>query len=143
VFADIGSKAIGLEALMTYTGAKIGEVGLLGVALKACGRAGRAARAVSAARAPPDPSPARQSIHPLAHASPAPRCSLHPPQKNPPEKVLHVGDRFTESGNDTATRRVCSICWVANPEETAFFIRMLLRDLRERAAARAASGFIF
>jgi IMP and pyridine-specific 5'-nucleotidase len=36
---------------------------------------------------------------------------------------MHVGDRFTDSGNDAATRDVCSIVWVANPEETAFFIR--------------------
>jgi hypothetical protein len=28
-----------------------------------------------------------------------------------------VGDRFTLSGNDTATRDVCSVLWVANPEE--------------------------
>ncbi|KIY93043.1 IMP-specific 5'-nucleotidase 1 [Monoraphidium neglectum] len=40
-----------------------------------------------------------------------------------PPEVMHVGDRFTDSGNDAATRDVCSIVWVANPEETAFFIR--------------------
>lgn len=32
-------------------------------------------------------------------------------------QTLHVGDRFTLSGNDTATRDVCSVLWVANPEE--------------------------
>ncbi len=32
-------------------------------------------------------------------------------------QTLHVGDRFTLSGNDTATRDVCSVVWVANPEE--------------------------
>ncbi|KAI8475916.1 MAG: IMP-specific 5'-nucleotidase-domain-containing protein [Monoraphidium minutum] len=53
-----------------------------------------------------------------------------------PTEVLHVGDRFTDSGNDAATRDVCSIVWVANPEETAFFIRMLLADLRARRSAR-------
>jgi IMP and pyridine-specific 5'-nucleotidase len=47
-----------------------------------------------------------------------------------------VGDRFTDSGNDAATRDVCSIVWVANPEETAFFIRMLLADLRARRMQR-------
>ncbi len=47
-------------------------------------------------------------------------------------QVLHVGDRFTQSGNDSATREVCSILWVANPEETAFFIKMLLQDIRAR-----------
>ena len=43
-----------------------------------------------------------------------------------PEQVLHVGDRFTDSGNDSATRDCCSILWVANPEETFFFIHLLL-----------------
>ena len=38
---------------------------------------------------------------------------------------MHVGDRFTLSGNDTATRDVCSVLWVANPEETGFFIKMV------------------
>ncbi len=41
-----------------------------------------------------------------------------------------MGDRFTQSGNDSATREVCSILWVANPEETSFFIKMLLQDIR-------------
>ena len=39
-------------------------------------------------------------------------------------QTLHVGDRFTLSGNDTATRDVCSVLWVANPEETGFFIKV-------------------
>jgi len=43
-----------------------------------------------------------------------------------PEEVLHVGDRFTDSGNDSATRDCCSILWVANPEETYFFIHLML-----------------
>lgn len=44
-------------------------------------------------------------------------------------QVMHVGDRFTASGNDSAVRDCCSILWVANPEETDFFIRMLLSDI--------------
>lgn len=48
-----------------------------------------------------------------------------------PHETLHVGDRFTLSGNDTATRDVCSVLWVANPEETGFFIKMLLQDIRK------------
>jgi IMP and pyridine-specific 5'-nucleotidase len=43
--------------------------------------------------------------------------------------VLHVGDRFTQSGNDSATRDCCSILWVANPEETDFFLKLLLADI--------------
>ncbi len=51
-----------------------------------------------------------------------------------PDQVLHVGDRFTITGNDNQVRGCCSILWVANPEETAFFMQLLLRDM---AAARA------
>jgi IMP and pyridine-specific 5'-nucleotidase len=47
-------------------------------------------------------------------------------------QVLHVGDRFSDTGNDTATRDCCSIVWVANPEETGFFIKMLLKDIKSR-----------
>lgn len=49
-----------------------------------------------------------------------------------PDAVMHVGDRFTASGNDSATRDCCPILWVANPEETDFFIKLLLQDLEER-----------
>lgn len=41
-----------------------------------------------------------------------------------------VPSRFTASGNDKATRDCCSILWVANPEETDFFLKLLLSDLR-------------
>ncbi|CAK0783513.1 hypothetical protein CVIRNUC_006712 [Coccomyxa viridis] len=47
-----------------------------------------------------------------------------------PSEALHVGDRFTASGNDAITRDCCCILWVANPEETDFFIKLLLTDLR-------------
>ena len=56
-----------------------------------------------------------------------------------PHETLHVGDRFTDSGNDTATRDCCSIVWVANPEETSFFMRLLLRDLAERSSPATPS----
>jgi IMP and pyridine-specific 5'-nucleotidase len=51
-----------------------------------------------------------------------------------PDQVLHVGDRFTITGNDNQVRGCCSILWVANPDETAFFVQLLLNDI---AAARA------
>ncbi len=54
-----------------------------------------------------------------------------------PEQVLHVGDRFTITGNDNQVRGCCSILWVANPDETAFFVQLLLTDI---AAARAAAA---
>jgi hypothetical protein len=41
-------------------------------------------------------------------------------------QTVHVGDRFTVSGNDSATRDCCAILWVASPEETGFFVDMLL-----------------
>lgn len=43
-----------------------------------------------------------------------PTGATHPPAP----QVLHVGDRFSDTGNDSATRDCCSILWVANPEET-------------------------
>lgn len=49
-----------------------------------------------------------------------------------PAETLHVGDRFTLSGNDSATRDICAVLWVANPDETSFFIKLLLRDIRKR-----------
>ena len=55
-----------------------------------------------------------------------------------PEQVLHVGDRFTVTGNDGTVRDCCSILWVANPDETAVFIQMLLNDLSLAAARRQA-----
>uniref|UniRef100_A0A6S8JCL5 IMP-specific 5'-nucleotidase 1 n=1 Tax=Dunaliella tertiolecta TaxID=3047 RepID=A0A6S8JCL5_DUNTE len=46
-----------------------------------------------------------------------------------PHETLHVGDRFTLSGNDSATRDMCSVLWVADPNETGFFVRLLLKDI--------------
>eukprot|EP00982_Pelagococcus_subviridis_P012374 31166-Pelagococcus_subviridis.AAC.9 len=44
-------------------------------------------------------------------------------------QTLHVGDRFTSTGNDTKVRDACSILWVASPDETTFFMRLLYRDI--------------
>lgn len=44
-------------------------------------------------------------------------------------EALHVGDRFTSTGNDTKVRDACSILWVASPDETTFFMRLLYRDI--------------
>mmetsp|Transcript_6193 Transcript_6193/g.9556 ORF Transcript_6193/g.9556 Transcript_6193/m.9556 type:complete len:460 (+) Transcript_6193:483-1862(+) len=46
------------------------------------------------------------------------------------QETLHVGDRFTISGNDWSARNTCNVLWVAGPEETVFFMRSLLHDLR-------------
>lgn len=37
-------------------------------------------------------------------------------------QALHVGDRFTTSGNDMATRDCCCILWVANPDEVPLLL---------------------
>lgn len=57
-----------------------------------------------------------------------------------PSQVLHVGDRFTASGNDSATRDCCSILWVANPEETDFFIKLLIADLEDLEQQQQQAG---
>jgi IMP and pyridine-specific 5'-nucleotidase len=44
-------------------------------------------------------------------------------------QTLHVGDRFTLTGNDSKVRESASILWVANPDETTFFMRLLYRDI--------------
>lgn len=60
--------------------------------------------------------------------------SHSPPPASPPPppcaQVLHVGDRFSDTGNDSATRDCCSILWVANPEETGEAPRSRSRPLR-------------
>lgn len=53
-----------------------------------------------------------------------------------PHSSLHVGDRFTASGNDNATRDCCCILWVACPEETVFFTDTLLDDINQMRGAR-------
>lgn len=50
-----------------------------------------------------------------------------------PQHALHVGDRFTASGNDMATRDCCCILWVAGPGETNWFVELLLVDLLVRS----------
>lgn len=47
-----------------------------------------------------------------------------------PEDTLHIGDRFTVSGNDTAARSCCCILWIASPQETEFFLRNLLSEIK-------------
>jgi len=47
--------------------------------------------------------------------------------------VLHFGDRFTDTGNDAITKRRFSTIWVANPRETTWFIKRILRDLEDQA----------
>ncbi|CAG9464396.1 unnamed protein product [Pedinophyceae sp. YPF-701] len=57
-----------------------------------------------------------------------------------PGQVMHVGDRFTTSGNDASTRELCSILWVAAPEETAFFLSLLIEDIEREMYARQTAA---
>lgn len=89
----------GLHALRGQRARRRGEQG---------GQWAAAARTVAAGKSSP------RSRTPLPHPAHLPHHALPllPPQ------VLHVGDRFSDTGNDSATRDCCSILWVANPEET-------------------------
>lgn len=48
-----------------------------------------------------------------------------------PCECLHVGDQFTESGNDLTVRQQSPCIWVANPVETKAVIRRLMREVRQ------------
>lgn len=51
-----------------------------------------------------------------------------------PAETLFVGDRFTVTGNDSNVKGCCPILWVANPEETGFFLNICL----DRRGAKAS-----
>ena len=55
-----------------------------------------------------------------------------------PETSLHVGDRFTRSGNDFRARDVASTLWVDGPAETAALLGVLAPAVSMAAAVRAA-----
>jgi IMP and pyridine-specific 5'-nucleotidase len=55
-----------------------------------------------------------------------------------PETSLHVGDRFTRSGNDLRARDVASTLWVDGPLETAALLSALAPLAAGAAAARSA-----
>jgi len=44
-----------------------------------------------------------------------------------PQSTLHMGDQFTQTGNDLLARRACGTLWVDSPEETAVLLRYMLR----------------
>jgi IMP and pyridine-specific 5'-nucleotidase len=43
--------------------------------------------------------------------------------------TMHVGDRFTQTGNDAKAREVANTLWVSNPQETLMMMQMLLDDI--------------
>jgi IMP and pyridine-specific 5'-nucleotidase len=55
-----------------------------------------------------------------------------------PETSLHIGDRFTQSGNDLRARDVASTLWVDGPQETAALLSALAPLAAGAAATRSA-----
>ena len=45
----------------------------------------------------------------------------------PPEKVIHIGDQFLNTGNDYAARDSCPCLWITKPEETTYILKLILR----------------
>lgn len=45
----------------------------------------------------------------------------------PPQRALHIGDQFLNTGNDHAARAVCPCIWIINPEETTYILKSILR----------------
>uniref|UniRef100_M4BE62 IMP-specific 5'-nucleotidase 1 n=1 Tax=Hyaloperonospora arabidopsidis (strain Emoy2) TaxID=559515 RepID=M4BE62_HYAAE len=55
------------------------------------------------------------------------------------QECLHVGDRFTTTGNDTRSRDAATTIWVSNPQETVRIMTILLQTIdsvREQKKAR-------
>lgn len=57
-----------------------------------------------------------------------------------PQETLFVGDRFTVTGNDSNVKGCCPILWVANPDETAFFMHFMERCFQERSPSAVTSS---
>ena len=148
VFVDVGNKSLGLEAIMKYCGFCPSEVCFL-LRCKVKGwRFGvwtSGHQGLNPQQEPKKDFALRQRLFVCLCAStdqcwhvPSSRAPLTLPSSCRRCRVadihlawqaLHIGDRFTASGNDSATRDCCCILWVANPEETDFFIKLLLADL--------------
>jgi IMP and pyridine-specific 5'-nucleotidase len=47
-----------------------------------------------------------------------------------PEQCLHIGDQFLNTGNDFSARDSCPCTWIAEPAETKYIIRYILRQLK-------------
>jgi len=45
----------------------------------------------------------------------------------PIQETLHIGDQFTNTGNDVAARSVCPCIWITSPEETTYILKTILR----------------
>ncbi|KAG6611105.1 IMP-specific 5'-nucleotidase [Phytophthora cinnamomi] len=45
------------------------------------------------------------------------------------QECLHVGDRFTRTGNDTRSRDAATTIWISNPQETVHIMTTLLQTI--------------
>lgn len=122
VFVDAGNKRLGLQSLMSYLEVKPGEVS------RPVSRFDYYSVTLSYVTLSLCHSVTLSLCHMSFLISYCIRCCpsshyLVVPFNSYPQ-TLHVGDRFTLSGNDTATRDVCSVLWVANHQETGFFIKV-------------------
>ncbi|KAL3660310.1 hypothetical protein V7S43_014837 [Phytophthora oleae] len=45
------------------------------------------------------------------------------------QECLHVGDRFTRTGNDTRSRDAATTIWISNPQETVHIMSILLQTI--------------
>ena len=52
-----------------------------------------------------------------------------------PQRTVHVGDRFTRTGNDVRARDVASTLWVASPRETVALMELLVPLLQTGGGA--------
>eukprot|EP01055_Gregarina_sp_Pseudo9_P000636 Gregarina_sp_Pseudo_9__635@NODE_1404_length_1629_cov_10_464780_g1306_i0_p1_GENE_NODE_1404_length_1629_cov_10_464780_g1306_i0NODE_1404_length_1629_cov_10_464780_g1306_i0_p1_ORF_typecomplete_len467_score96_15ISN1/PF06437_11/1_1e105PMM/PF03332_13/0_00017Hydrolase_3/PF08282_12/2_2e02Hydrolase_3/PF08282_12/0_032Sof1/PF04158_14/0_074MraZ/PF02381_18/3_3e02MraZ/PF02381_18/1_1_NODE_1404_length_1629_cov_10_464780_g1306_i0361403 len=49
-----------------------------------------------------------------------------------PAECMHVGDQFTESGNDITVRQQSPCIWIMNPKETKAILRRLTREFKRK-----------
>uniref|UniRef100_K3X834 IMP-specific 5'-nucleotidase 1 n=1 Tax=Globisporangium ultimum (strain ATCC 200006 / CBS 805.95 / DAOM BR144) TaxID=431595 RepID=K3X834_GLOUD len=62
-------------------------------------------------------------------------------------ECLHVGDRFTSTGNDTRSRDASTTVWISNPSETVHIMKKLLKAIdaaraenKDSTASESAGG---
>jgi len=48
-----------------------------------------------------------------------------------PHETIHIGDQWTETGNDIAARKTATSIWVVKPKETRFFLDLLANDFEK------------
>lgn len=57
-----------------------------------------------------------------------------------PESTCHLGDRFTNTGNDKSSRTVSMTIWVTNPNETEDYLHLFLSETGNPACMATADA---